>query len=302
MMNNNAVIEELSARVAAGERLTDEELARVERANVLALGMLAETARRRVGRDVTYTRVHTIAGSPGEPLTVPATVSEVRLLTLPGSRDEAIALVRRVREAAGPGRRVAVFSLADLVERAAEGWGELGALARMLADAGANDVAELPADRLEALGEVVRTVRTGGLSASRVTVEAPLGARRLAVIREVRALQTTLGGIVRFAPLARRPPIDVPSTGYDDLRTIALVRLAFGDLAGTPEAISIEVDWTLYGPKLAQVALLFGADHLDAVPGESDPALGARRDVVRDVERNVRAAGFEPHEVSGLPA
>jgi 2-iminoacetate synthase ThiH len=61
--------------------------------------------------------------------------------------------------------------------------------------------------------------------------------------------------------------------------------------------VRIEVDWSLYGPKLAQVALSFGADHLDAVPATSDPALGRRRETVEDVERNIRAAGFEPREV-----
>jgi 2-iminoacetate synthase ThiH len=68
-----------------------------------------------------------------------------------------------------------------------------------------------------------------------------------------------------------------------------LARLALG-------ATSIEVDWSLYGPKLAQVALTFGADHLDAVSADNDPSMGPRRGTIEDVERNIRAAGFEPRE------
>ena len=76
---------------------------------------------------------------------------------------------------------------------------------------------------------------------------------------------------------------------------IALSRLAFAEVKRYG-SVSIEVDWSLYGPKLAQVALTFGADHLDAVAATSDPALGPRRATVADVERNIRAAGFEPRE------
>ena len=73
-----------------------------------------------------------------------------------------------------------------------------------------------------------------------------------------------------------------------------MARLALKDVGR--RGVSIEVDWSLYGPKLAQVALTFGADHLDAVPATSDAQLGPRRATVEDVERNIRAAGFEPHE------
>ena len=49
----------------------------------------------------------------------------------------------------------------------------------------------------------------------------------------------------------------VPTTGYDDVKRIALARLVVDNIA------SIQVDWTLYGPKLAQVALTVGADDID---------------------------------------
>jgi aminodeoxyfutalosine synthase len=81
-----------------------------------------------------------------------------------------------------------------------------------------------------------------------------------------------------------------PTTGYDDVRRIALARL----LADGVE--SIQVDWALYGPKLAQVALSFGADDIDSVSAQDDVSLGWRRSPVEEIRRNIRAAGFEPVE------
>ena len=49
-----------------------------------------------------------------------------------------------------------------------------------------------------------------------------------------------------------------PSTGFEDVRLVALTRL----LVDVPH---VQVDWQLYGPKLAQVALTFGADDVDNV-------------------------------------
>jgi len=82
----------------------------------------------------------------------------------------------------------------------------------------------------------------------------------------------------------------VPTTGYDDVRAVALARLAL------PSVRNIQVDWTQYGPKLAQVALTFGANDLDRVSTVDDETLGRRRTSVEDVRRNITAAGFTPAE------
>ncbi|MEW6319969.1 MAG: hypothetical protein AB1635_02655 [Acidobacteriota bacterium] len=290
------ISEHIFAAAQGGGRLSAADLAEAWRADILSLGMLAEACRRR-GRDarVAYVRTHEVtpaalaAGSP-----VPAAASALRLLTLPESRAEAVAAVRAARAAAGS-RVVRAFSLADLERRASQGWGELSGLLADLAAAGLTDLDELPADRVDDLNGAVRLVRGAGLRGARITVAAPMGARRVAVIDAVRVVQETLGGLERFAPLPRHPAADVPTTGYDDLRTVALARLAIAHLA--PDlAFAIEVDWRQYGPKLAQVALTFGADALDAVAAESDAALGHRRSAKEDVERNIRAAGYDPVE------
>jgi 2-iminoacetate synthase ThiH len=59
------------------------------------------------------------------------------------------------------------------------------------------------------------------------------------------------------------------------------------------------VDWGLYGPKLAQVALTVGADDVDAVSAEDDQAQGPRRAPLEEIRRNIRAAGLEPVERNG---
>jgi aminodeoxyfutalosine synthase len=62
---------------------------------------------------------------------------------------------------------------------------------------------------------------------------------------------------------------------------------------------SIQVDWSLYGPKLAQVALTVGADDVDGVSAEDDMSEGARRAPLEEIRRNIVAAGQDPVERNG---
>jgi 2-iminoacetate synthase ThiH len=66
-----------------------------------------------------------------------------------------------------------------------------------------------------------------------------------------------------------------------------------------PNIPSIQVDWQLYGPKLAQVALTFGADDLDNVTASDEAPDGRRRAPLEEVRRNIEAAGFQPAERDG---
>jgi hypothetical protein len=266
-------------------------------ADILTLGMAADEARRALGDAVvTYVRVHT--ATPGDLVRatpVPEAASEVRLYGTPATLDEAVAAVRALKALAGS-RRVAAFSLADLAARAAAGWGDLRDALRLLAAAGLSDVAELPVDRLDDLTGSVQALVDAGVPPQRITVSQPVGTGKLELIERVEAASAHHACIRRFAPLPRVAPVDKPTTGYDDVRMVALSRLALADTRGSAGPLSIEVGWDLYGPKLAQVALTFGADHLDAVAATSDDTLGPRRRAVEDVERNIRAAGFEPRE------
>ena len=85
----------------------------------------------------------------------------------------------------------------------------------------------------------------------------------------------------------------MPTTGYDDVKRVALARLIVDNMP------SIQVDWSLYGPKLAQVALTVGADDVDGVSAEDETGQGRRRAPLEEIRRNIRAAGQEPVERNG---
>jgi aminodeoxyfutalosine synthase len=84
-----------------------------------------------------------------------------------------------------------------------------------------------------------------------------------------------------------------PTTGYDDVKLIALARLVVSNID------SIQVDWPLYGPKLAQVALTVGADDVDGIAAADPGALGTRRSALEEIRSNIRAAGLEAAERDG---
>ena len=111
--------------------------------------------------------------------------------------------------------------------------------------------------------------------------------------KRVADLQRAVAVIRTFAPLPRTLNPAVPTTGYDDVKRVALARLIVDNIA------SIQVDWSLYGPKLAQVALTVGADDVDAVSAEDDMSEGRRRAPLEEIRRNIRAASQEPIERNG---
>jgi aminodeoxyfutalosine synthase len=77
------------------------------------------------------------------------------------------------------------------------------------------------------------------------------------------------------------------------VRAIATARLLCRNIP------SIQVDWPLYGPKLAQVSLAYGADDIDGIAPTDAAAPGPRRTAREEVLRHVRAAFGEPVERDG---
>ena len=286
---------DLEARLADGDPFTRADAERVlASADLVSIGVLGERARqKRSGDRVTFGRVAVITGTAAADEVGDA--GEVRLAVDPGSVDEART---RVRAAAGvaAGRPLTGFSLAGLLALAGSDHLALAELARVLRADGLDAVAEVPIDRLgdtDNAIEVVRAVLHGGLGAWRVTIDrAPL-ADRLDLIERAAELQRATKAVKAFAPLPRIDPPDTPSTGYDDVRTIAVARLLCGDIG------HIQVDWPLYGPKLAQVAIAYGADDIDGVAAVDTLQLGHRRSPREDVERQIRAAFAAPVERDG---
>jgi aminodeoxyfutalosine synthase len=213
---------------------------------------------------------------------------EIRIFQTPLTLDAAIAVVEKARDIAGdiPLTAFCLFELGRLPEG-------LPVVLAALRRAGLETIAQAPIDRLSAPERALEALADAGLQLARLTVDETPGREFAAVCRDVAALQTRLRAIRAFAPLARTIDVTQPTTGYEDVKRIAISRL----LADNVD--TIQVDWALYGPKLAQVALTFGADDIDSVAAEDDQSQGRRRSPVEDVRRSIHAAGFEPVERDG---
>ncbi len=277
----------IAERARAGERLSEAELQELDAADVLSLGMLADEARRaRVGDGVRYTRVLTLkSGADTPPEQELAASHEVRLVEPAATLAETVALVKAARAAAGGDRRLTGFSVTDVEAR---GWASLEEVAAALRAAGLDAFAEAAVDEVSAAQ--LMAVYRGGLPVATLSVRRSGDGERVSRLMTVRALVDACPQVQAFAPLAREQSVTAPTTGYHDVKMVALARLAL------PAVPVIGVDWQQYGPKLAQVALTFGANHLDGVSPRDEEALGHRRASVADVRRNIEAAGFRPVE------
>jgi len=116
----------------------------------------------------------------------------------------------------------------------------------------------------------------------------------------LRGVQDETHGFQTFIPLAFHPdntPLEhLPrTTGLTDIKQIAVSRLLLDNFP------HIKAYWQMMTPKIAQIALRFGADDIDGTvieekiyhdAGATTPQ-GMRR---RDLERLIREAGREPFE------
>jgi hypothetical protein len=277
----------IAERARAGEALTVAEIDELGSSDILSLGMLADEVRRdRVGDEVTYTRVVEVAASSASGASG-ALGAEMRISQLPATLDEAEELIAEARMLAGA-QLLTGFSLADIADRH---WGTLVDILTRLKDAGLNAIAEAPVDRLHDAEVALQACADARLPVRCLSLQSPIaGDGRSSWLIHLRDLVQKFPGIDTVNPLSREQSIAVPTTGYEDVRAVALARLVL------PTVKNIQVDWAQYGPKLAQVALTFGANDLDRVSTADDESLGKRRTSVEDVRRNIAAAGFTPVE------
>jgi len=199
-----------------------------------------------------------------------------------------VRVVEKARDSAG-GIALSAFCLFEL-GKLPEG---LPVVLTALKKAGLDAIAQAPIDRLDAPESALESLADAGLMLARLTVDETPAREWTEVCRDVFALQTRLRSIRAFAPLARKIDATQPTTGYEDVKRIAVARV----LADNVD--TIQVDWALYGPKLAQVALTFGADDIDSVAATDDNSQGRRRSPVEEIRRSIQAAGFEPVERDG---
>lgn len=123
---------------------------------------------------------------------------------------------------------------------------------------------------------------------------------RLEHLDILRRAQDETGGFLAFIPLAFHPkntqmPEHSGTTGIEDLKNIAVARLMLDNFP------HIKAYWVMIGPKLAQIALSFGADDMDGTVkeevithmagAETEQALGHKTLI-----RLIREAGRDPVE------
>ncbi len=116
----------------------------------------------------------------------------------------------------------------------------------------------------------------------------------------LRALQDETGGFNCFIPLAYHPEnnylgLKYHTTGTEDLRHLATARLVLDNVP------HLKAYWIMISPKLAQVALSFGADDIDGTVVEETIYHMAGAETEQQIgrgelERIVREAGYRPVE------
>jgi CofH/MqnC C-terminal region len=261
--------------------------------DLIAVGVQGDDVRRRMhGARTTFVRVFEIpVGAPPPPRPSGLAAGEFRIVGRPATEGAAMEAVKATA-ALADGAPVTGFSLAD-VQALAPDADALRALCGRLHDAGLEAIAETPLDRLDQPETAVRAARDAGLGVWRLTIDRLADSARIATVERARDLQAAVGGFRAFAPLPRTMSITAPTTGYDDLKRVALARLVVTNID------SIQVDWPLYGPKLAQVALTVGADDVDGITAVDPGVLGTRRSPIEEIKGNIRAAALEAVERDG---
>jgi CofH/MqnC C-terminal region len=276
--------------------VSDRELTSLTASHdIISIGMLADDIRRqRHGLRTTFVRVVDIelAASEPPPPDVVASAGEIRLVGAPETRGAAVDAVARAASWA-LGKPLSGFSLGDLEQLAADDSATLRSMLEELRAAGLELVADAPVDQLRQPRRSIEEVNISGLALARLTVHQSPSPDPLPLLKAVAELQRDVAVVRAFAPLPRAMNPAAPTTGYEDVKRVAVARIVADNVP------SIQVDWSLYGPKLAQVALTVGADDIDGVSAADDMSKGRRRAPLEEIRRNIEAAGQQPQERNG---
>ena len=123
---------------------------------------------------------------------------------------------------------------------------------------------------------------------------------------QLRSLQDRTGGFLTFIPLAFHPKNTemekwglAPTTGYDDLKTLAVARLLLDNFD------NIKAYWVMIGPKMAQIALSFGANDIDGTVMEEKITHSAGAETAQELTRLemvelIKTSGYVPVERDAL--
>ena len=123
---------------------------------------------------------------------------------------------------------------------------------------------------------------------------------RIDHLLRLRELQDRTGGFLTIIPLAFHPKntaleplVQSGTTGYDDLKTLAVARLMLDNFD------HVKSFWIMVGPKLAQVSLSFGVNDLDGTVVEErivhDAGAQTEQSMTREqLVRLIKSAGYYP--------
>jgi aminodeoxyfutalosine synthase len=150
--------------------------------------------------------------------------------------------------------------------------------------------------------EVAKTAHKAGLRTNATMLYGHIETipERIEHLLALREAQDETGGFLCYIPLAFHPKNTkleyLSSTGgVDDLKSIAVSRLLLDNFP------HIKAYWVMLGPKVAQIALSFGADDLDGTVLEEKITHMAGADTSQamtrsEIEHLIRQAGREPVE------
>lgn len=150
--------------------------------------------------------------------------------------------------------------------------------------------------------QIARTAHEIGLrsNATMLYGHVETAEERVDHLLQLRSLQDKTHGFVAFIPLAFHPAntglSHLPGpTGFDHLKAVAVSRLLLDNFD------HIKAYWVMLTPRVAQIALRFGADDLDGTVVEEkiyhDAGATTPEHLTRaDLERLIRAAGRVPVE------
>ena len=257
--------------------------------DIISLGIAADEVRRaRHGAQTTYVRVADVDAAPGSAVSIPTAAGEIRII---GSAATRAAAIQRVSEvvARASGKPVSGYSLADLELLAAQERVTLRDLLEQLSAAGLELVAEAPFDRLRDPKRSIEEVNIAGLRLARLTIHQLPTDDIERLYKQIAALQYDVAVIPGFAPLPRKMNPAVPTTGFDDVKRVALARLFLEHMpvdSGGLVAVRTE---TRAGRAHG------GRRRRRCACRRSTICLkGRRRAPLEEIRRNIRAAGLDP--------
>lgn len=287
-------LRDVGIKLVEGRRLNKsdaEVIANTE--DLISVASLADDLRRRRhGNKTTFVRVQEISIRDilvGD-IEILSSAGEVRIADTIADYDEALRAVKALVAVAGS-VPVTGFALDALVEESGGHTRKLLDMLTGLKETGLSLVAEARTERL-LTPESLEIMGEAGLKVGRLTVGDAVDHGGVDLLNKVADWGTAIEHVHAIAPLSRVLKSQ-PTTGYRDLRQVALARLLVDNID------LVQVDWNLYGPKLAQVSLMFGANDIDTVSPLGSDDLGRRRAPLEEITQNIHASALIPVQRNG---